>query len=109
MRIRVMADYEMHPFWEIHEDEPSRNFDPRELPLSPEIVNELEVWAQTYDQTLNQLNPADSGFEPPSFLDEFVEKGRELARRLAKELGSGFSVEYFDEKSKQVVPVERSD
>ena len=98
--VRVMADYQSFPLWRPGSDD--YNVDPDSLPISAELVTELNGWADDFDATLNADDPAASGFADAAAEGEFAERGMRLARRLGEELGEGYSVEYFDVRTGSV-------
>jgi hypothetical protein len=91
--IKLMADYECHPLWELTEGGQG-DLDPRLLPISQELQGSLSEWAARYDETLNQSDPVRSGFSTPQKEADFKEDGIRLAKRLQVELGSNFTVIY---------------
>lgn len=84
--ILLMADYSAFPLWRS-----GAMIGPEGLTLSPALVEALRRWADTYDSL------ASWAYEWPSLLmrDEFVAEGYRLWRRLQRELGPDWSVEYF--------------
>lgn len=94
-RVRVAADYYCWPTW-VDNGTVFENADPRTLPISAEVADALHQWAEEYDATLNQDYPPDSSFPTPEAEAQWVEQGRVLAQRLAKELGGSARVTYFD-------------
>ncbi|WP_439540061.1 hypothetical protein [Sphingomonas sp.] len=85
MQIKVMPDYGCAPLWW---DETGRvgNIDPEELSLTTTLANDLWAWAHEYDATLNEDDPAKSGFNSESAERDFQERGQRLADRVALEL-----------------------
>jgi hypothetical protein len=92
-QLQVLADYESFPVWW---PGPSsvENVDPATLPVSQELAAALMRWAEEFDRTLNQEYPPDSGFPLERDRRAFLERGRHLAGRLARELGPGYRVTY---------------
>jgi hypothetical protein len=89
-----MADYESFPLWR-----GGVNVDPAGLPLSAGLVDGLLQWANDYDRTLNRDDPVASGFADSEAEAAFSARGEELARRLAREMGDGWNVAYFDPRA----------
>jgi hypothetical protein len=84
-----MCDYFAWPVWEF----PSRIGTAEEdLPLSQETKVALREWAKTYDR---RLQTDDFSYDEVSH----DEQGRELWRRVQTELGTGWRVGYFNERS----------
>ena len=52
--IKLMADYHSYPLWWSGNNR-FGNIDPKDLPISEELVDGLLLWAAFYDQTLNEL------------------------------------------------------
>lgn len=92
-RIRVMADYDCFPLWRDDPDGVS-NIPPGEAGLPEELANELMVWADVYDRTLDRGDPLRSGFADADAEARFVAQGRVLAGRVAAAVGPGVSVEF---------------
>ncbi|MGX1880969.1 hypothetical protein [Streptomyces sp. NPDC055287] len=103
-QVRLAADYDCHPVWVRGSDGVSNNVAPGELPVDPGLAGELERWGDAYDATLNRDDPVASGF--PSARDEaaFAERGAQLARELARQLGTAWRVTYYDPRMAEDVP-----
>ena len=93
-RFELMPDYHCFPLWELFDDDVPDNPDPAELPISVALQEALLDWADAYDATLDDGNPADSGFSSPQAASEFDDRGRDLWRRLAEELRGTAVVTY---------------
>lgn len=96
IRLKVMPDYECFPLWDegaLPENNP--NLDPRKLPLSQCLVDDLLAWAGQFDATLKRDDPAASGFSTAAEDRRFQDEGRQLAKRVADELGSSAIVRYW--------------
>jgi len=91
--IKLMTDYHCPPLW-ADDDVEVGPLDHDEFPLSPELKSALWDWAATYDRTLNQENPRDSGFSSDAERSEFDREGRRLWRALQQELPN-VVVSYF--------------
>ena len=99
IRIKIMPDYESFPLWEegaLPENDP--NLDPRKLALSPRLIDDLLDWARQVDATLKRDDPARSGFSTLEEERRFQDKGRQLARCVADELGASAIVRYWFDK-----------
>jgi hypothetical protein len=106
--IRIMADYFCSPVW--HDGpyrrdaaghvlpDPSVEVGPIELddlPVSEDLRDDLEAWADRFDATLDEDDPARSGgFEAPDSLAASTRDGAALAARVAAELGPDWVVRY---------------
>lgn len=89
-----MADYRCWPLWHDGGVEVG-NIDPQSLPLSAELVADLNGWAEKLDAALNWDDPGHTQW-PDGFFAEFNRQGRDLADRLRHELGPQYEVtEHF--------------
>lgn len=86
-----MVEYECFPIWEASPNK-FGNIDPRSLPISANLANELLLWAAQYEKTLDQEYPPWSGFATQSEADAFERKGYDLLASLKQELGSDYEV-----------------
>lgn len=91
-RIKLMADYECYPLWNM--DGEVGDIDPMTLPLSPETRADLQAWAAMYDNILDWDDPAKSGFKCSEDADLFESKGLELWQKLQGELADEYEVVY---------------
>jgi len=89
--IKLMPDYGCFPLWEASPDAMG-NIDPNTLPISANLVSELENWAAQFDATLHSEDPPKSGFTSPEHERDFAEIGRRLCTKLQKELGPDFEL-----------------
>lgn len=89
--IKLMADYQCHPLWNMSPDEYG-DIDPCELPISKELRLRLVKWAAIYDETLDADYPPNSGFKSEDLEREFKREGEQLAECLRSELGPDFSI-----------------
>ncbi|ENC6657469.1 hypothetical protein ACK325_07670 [Aeromonas hydrophila] len=89
--IRLMADYQCHPLWNMSPDEYG-DIDPCELPISEELQQSLSKWAAMYDETLDSDYPPNSGFKSEALECEFKLEGERLAESLRNELGPDFTI-----------------
>lgn len=90
--IRLMPDYHCFPLWWGAGEAEVGNIDPRDLGLSDDLVAALGAWAAAYDSTLNQDDPARSGFATPAAEQAFRTTGEILRDRLRAELGTEIEV-----------------
>ena len=89
--VKVMAEYECWPLWI---PVPPRNLDPRELPISDVLDDDLATWARDFDMTYVRDDPVSSGFATVALAESFVARGAALVDRLQAELGDEWHVEY---------------
>ncbi|RBB31702.1 hypothetical protein DPV79_40645 [Burkholderia reimsis] len=90
-KIKVMADYQCHPLWDMSPGMYG-DIDPNTLPISVELKQRLTDWAREFDETLDMVDPAKSGFKSEEAVAAFKSRGVQLADQLQKELGSDFIV-----------------
>ncbi|OAI75554.1 hypothetical protein RSP799_23330 [Ralstonia solanacearum] len=90
-KIKVMADYQCHPLWDISPGAYG-DIDPNTLPISEGLKQKLTDWAASFDETLDIEDPAKSGFKSIEVEAAFKARGIQLAEQLQKELGPGFMV-----------------
>ncbi|CAM3657288.1 hypothetical protein KIPE111705_19195 [Kibdelosporangium persicum] len=101
--IKVMAGYQCSPLW-LTGSNGGGNLSVYELPISDTLAGELWEWAGIYDGTLDR-DPRSSGFSTEEAGRRFVERGAELAKKLAAELGDGYVVSYFDNTTMTERPI----
>ena len=89
-----MPDYGCFPVWCTDLDN-SGSIEPNQLPISQKLKRNLITWANRYDNTLNDEDPSNSGFESKEDEQKFKEDGMQLYQRLQKELGEEFKVTFF--------------
>jgi hypothetical protein len=94
MKLKIMADYSAHATW--LEEGAEYNVDPSTLGLSAQLQADLAAWSEDYTATLNQGDPASSGFPNATAERLWIERGRVLARRVAEELGPSAEVRYHE-------------
>ncbi len=97
--IKLMPDYHCHPLWQ--PDSKEYNIDPDDLPLTNDLKAALRAWANTYDTTLNQEYPPDSGFASPAEEEAFEAEGRRLCGKLQEQFGLEYKVVYLSQRDKK--------
>lgn len=90
-QIKVMADYQCHPVWEISPGAYDE-IDPDALSIAGGLKQKLTDWAASFGETLDIENPANSGFKSIEVEAAFKARGIQLAEQLQKELGPDFMV-----------------
>ncbi|MCE9637841.1 MAG: SUKH-3 domain-containing protein [Planctomycetes bacterium] len=90
--IKLMPDYQCFPLW--WTDGEVGNVDPRTLPLTPALIDDLTAWAATFDRTLNQEYPPESGFATQADADAFEAESQRLVAALRERLGAQYQVAY---------------
>jgi hypothetical protein len=100
LRVRLAPEwYRVHPLWVWNPDDPiPGNVEPGELGkwygLSPALCAEIEAWDEEFQETFLPDDPMESGFADEAAAERWDQRGRELARRLARELGPAIPVEF---------------
>jgi len=89
-----MAEFGCWPLWNMSND-PSfdYNIDPEDLPISEKLLHDLSAWANSYNDTLDDAYPPDSGFENQELLDAFELDAEDIVNRLRSEL-EGMEIVY---------------
>lgn len=92
-KLKLMCDYFCYPIW--HNDGATTgefgDIDPRMLPISPALADELMAWSDWFDRGLDMDDPASSRWATGE-REEFVRVGRQLLEKVQVELGTGFAV-----------------
>ena len=78
-----MADYYTHPLWAI-DDDLCGDFPPEYLDLSPELVRDLNAWADAFSSSFDPDDPDASRWSDAERKAHDA-TGRSLAVRLARE------------------------
>jgi hypothetical protein len=86
-----MPDYFCYPLWEASPGEVG-NIDPRTLPISRALQQQLVDWAKVFDDTLDMSDPHSAGFKSEEAIINFNKKGAYLAEQLRAELGGEYSI-----------------
>jgi hypothetical protein len=97
LRVRLAPEwYRVHPLWVWYPEDPiPGNVEPGELyGLSPGLCAEIEAWDEEFQEIFLPDDPMGSGFADEAAAERWDQQGRELARRLARELGPGIPVEF---------------
>ena len=93
-KLKLMTDYRCFPLWE-NTNDIFDNVNPDKLPISQELKQDLKNWAAKYDDTLNLDDPMNSGFKSEEEEKQFEQEGKNLQKRLQKELGEIFTIDLF--------------
>ena len=93
-KIKLMADYECFPLWEILDDG-VENINPDSLSIPCSLKKSLREWAKVYDSTLNKIDPVNSGFITKIAEIDFENEGMRLYQELQLHLGKKINVIYF--------------
>lgn len=90
--LKLMADYAAWPLWDA-----DGNVDAATLPLSTDLQERLDAWAEAFDGTVNRDDPRHARFATPEARAAWNEQGLALWHDLQRELGSAYVVCYFSE------------
>ena len=90
--IKLMPDYGCFALWDLDN---LGDLNPQTLPIPERLKIRLDAWADTYQATLNEADPAESGFETEALLRDFDAEGRRMWQELRAELGSEYTVQYY--------------
>lgn len=91
--IKLMADYGCYPLWGTTPDD-FGDISPNELPITTDLQESLQSWADRFDAILNIDDPVSSGFQSAAEEERFIQDGYKLAQRLRDELGSEYEIIY---------------
>ena len=97
IEIKLMPEYQCWPLWSSDID--GNNVDPNTLAISDDLKRELDSWSDEYDATLNMEYPPDSDFPSLEAFEQFQTKGNDLQKRLQLELGLGYRIIYYFDRS----------
>ena len=89
--IKIRAIYHCSPLRDVDEDD---DIDPEELPISDDLMKDLDRWAEAYDATLNQEYPPDRSGLSTETKRSLHENGLRLQAELQKQLGDDYHVSY---------------
>ncbi|MDA8481434.1 hypothetical protein NNO07_00015 [Pseudomonas resinovorans] len=93
IKLRLANEYLVGPIF-CPEPDAMGHIDVDDLPLSQELKAEITAWDSEYQATLNSDYPPDSGFGSPEMELRHIARGKQLAKKLQKELGGAYTVEY---------------
>ncbi len=94
MKIKVMPESKAYALWD--DEFATGDIAPESLPLSKELVLDLNRWGEFFEQKLDWDDPAAYHWTEAEELD-FEAKGRALTSRVAKELGATYWVRYWQD------------
>ena len=66
-----------------------------DLPLSPQLRNEIRQWDAVFQNTFNADYPPDSKFSSDEAERHHIERGRAIALLLQQELGDNYEIVYY--------------
>jgi len=90
--IKLMPEFQCFPLWRVGGE--VDNVNPDDLPLTSDLQAAIRNWAFTYDSTLNQEYPPDSGFQSGAEEEAFELEGRRIWQELMKQLSPDFKIIY---------------
>ena len=89
-----MAEYGSWPIWPDY-DGMMGAIPPEELPISKELVHDINAWDNKFQATFDDNYPPDSAFKTIQEEKDFIYDGEKLRWRLQQELGNEFEVTYI--------------
>lgn len=92
-KLRFFAEYLAPPFFD-PSIEDMGHIESKDLPISTNLLNDIEKWDREYQDTFNDDYPPDSGFATLAAELDFKCRGAVLAERLNEELSDVFQIEY---------------
>lgn len=92
IKIRFMPEYECYPLWKFN-DGIYDNISPSDLPLSDELIEDIDKWDDSFQSTYNKLDPVTSGFSNSLEEKNFFSQSELLKQRLITELSCDYQVE----------------
>lgn len=96
--IKLMAEYGGTVLWGVAPVDIGV-IDPDRLPLTTELKVALRAWADTYDKTLNEEYPPDSGFASSAEEELFETEGKRLWKELQTQLGPAYKIVYYSSRA----------
>jgi hypothetical protein len=91
--ILLKPEIQTFPLW-MDKDGVKDNTDPKTLPLSAGLIEDLDEWRSRWDATYDLDDPLNSGFSSPEEERAFQVDGEHLVARLRAELGNGWTVSF---------------
>ena len=85
-KIKLMTDYDCYPLWEEFSDGVD-NIAASSLPIPESLAERIDAWGDEYDKTMNNEDPAASGFLSEQAMVIFEGEGKALFGELKQELG----------------------
>lgn len=95
--IKVEPEYNYYVLWNVEEADYLEGSD---LLLSIGLIDRIRHWQDTFDATLNQDYPPDSGFASPEEEIAFEQEGLAIAEQIQAELGNDYEIYYRDQRVK---------
>jgi hypothetical protein len=99
--LKLMTDFDCFPLWE-NLKEGLDNIDPNSLAISEDLKESLSRWAATYNATLNQDYPPDSGFLTEEEAENFEQEGKRMFGELKQQLMNTFKISYYSQKESKL-------
>lgn len=100
--IKLMPDYRCYPLWGMDDDNIG-DIDPTTLPLSPEMIARLKVYADEFDAGLNWDDPGNTPPATEAETEALEQFGLSLWEQLRQELSANYHVFYFSQKLRRVI------
>lgn len=85
VKVRLSAEWGTHPTWILDADGDLEDVAPEELDLSADLTADVKAWNDEFHAFYNSDDPAaSSGFRDQEAESSWMERGRELSRRIAR-------------------------
>ncbi|MDA3624412.1 hypothetical protein OU415_03120 [Saccharopolyspora sp. WRP15-2] len=99
----MAPEWRAYPCWTITSDDAVRDNPPysalsKDCGVSDSLLRELDEWDEEFQAIWDPNDPASAAFPSEEAENRWVERGKELARELAAELGPDVRVTYGHEK-----------
>jgi len=93
-KVRISVEYKCSPFWEEYDDDCSKNISINSLPISEMLKQEFHNWDSVFQSTRNKEYPSDSGFKNELVEKQFYITGRDLFKKIMRELEGSYLIRY---------------
>lgn len=87
----VQFEYATFPVWAQTDGRVTDRDGPLDLPIGESLREDFRRWNADMDRQMSRKSPSEDRIK------ELNERGLALSKRLQRELGAGYAVEYYDE------------
>ena len=101
MKLKLMADYGCFPTW-LYGPDGLHNISPETLDIPDNLILILDEWAEGYEETYDLDDPVNSSCNSDREQEKFVDDGKDLAILLKRYLGGRYSIEYFNDITREL-------
>ncbi len=89
--IRMSPDYSCELLWD---EETADYLELTSLPISPQLIQRMNLWQQAFENILDLDDPANSAFSSEQEEEDFESEGLAIAQQLQAELGFDYEIYY---------------